>query len=255
VAVDRFGNLVVGDYLNNRVRVVAAATGTFYGDAMEAGNVYTLAGGDSRGSSGDGGPAAAAELSFPAGISVDPTGNVILADSANSEIRVVAAVSGTFFGQSMTAGDIYTIAGGGTTSCPAGIGPSTSGTDAALSVPLGVAFSGSDSLFISDSANNCVRDLTTSEAVPGPPRSITATSANGSATVSWLPPVSAGGPPVTGYVVTTLGTGATMSVNRRSTSVTLSGLTNGTSYAFTVTAHSSLGSGPASPDSNSVTPR
>jgi hypothetical protein len=255
VVVDRFGNLVVGDYLNNRVRVVAAATGTFYGDSMEAGNVYTLAGDGSRGSSGNGAPAAAAELSFPAGISVDPTGNVIFSDSANNVIRVVAAVSGAFFGQSMTAGDIYTIAGGGTTSCPAGIGPSTSGTVAALSVPLGVAFSGTDSLFISDSANNCVRKLTTSEAVPGPPRSITATSANGSATVSWLPPVSPGGPPVTGYVVTTLGTGSTMNVNRRSTSVTLSGLTNGTSYAFTVTAHSSLGSGPASPNSNSVTPR
>ncbi len=140
VAVDRFGNLVVGDYDNNEVRVVAAATGTFYGVPMEAGDVYRLAGDGTQGSAGDGGPAGAAELSSPAGITVDPTGNVIFADSANNVIRVVAAADGTFYGQPMTTGDIYTIAGGGATSCPAGMGAPAPGTSAALSVPLGVAF-------------------------------------------------------------------------------------------------------------------
>ena len=252
VAVDRFGNLVVGDYENNEVRVVAGATGTFYAMPMEAGDVYTLAGDGNRGFAGDGGPAASAELSFPAGITVDPSGNVIFADSANSVVRVVAAATGTFYGQSMTTGDIYTIAGGGTTSCPAGIGTPAPGTAAALSVPLGVAFAGGNSLFISDTANNCVRGLTAGQAVPGPPGSVTATPGNGSATVRWLPPVDPGGLPVSGYMVTTLGGTATADVSGGSTSAIVSGLTNGARYAFTVTAQNALGSGPASADSNSV---
>jgi Fibronectin type III domain/NHL repeat len=237
------------------VRVVAAATGTFYGVPMVAGDAYTLAGVGSPGSSGNGGPSAAADLSSPAGVAVDPTGNVIVADSANNVIRVVAAVSGVFYGQAMIAGDIYTVAGGGTTSCPAGIGGSTPGSSAALSRPLGVAFSGSDSLYISDTANNCVRKLLTGQAAPGPPRSVSATAANGSATVHWLPPAVAGGLPVTGYVVATLGGGPAMNVGGGSTTATLGGLTDGIKYTFTVTAANALGSGPASANSNSVTPR
>jgi hypothetical protein len=220
---------------------------------MEAGDVYALAGGGVRGFAGDGGPAGAADLSFPAGVTVDPTGNVIFADSANSLIRVVAAATGTFYGQSMTAGDIYTIAGGGTTSCPAGVGAPAPGTSAALSVPLGVAFAGGNSLFISDTANNCVRNLTAGQALPGPPGSVTATaSGTGSATVRWLPPANPGGPLVSGYVVATVGGTATVDVGGGSTTATVSGLTNGTRYAFTVTAENALGSGPASADSNNV---
>jgi hypothetical protein len=255
VAVDRFGNLVVGDYLNNEVRVVATTTGTFYGVAMEVGNVYTLAGNGSQGSSGDGGPASAAQLSSPAGVTVDSTGNVIFADSANNVVRVVAAASGTFFGQSMTVGDIYTIAGGGVASCPAGMGSSASGTSTALSVPLGVAFAEPDSLDISDTANNCVRDLATGQEAPGPPRAVTATGGNGSATVRWMPPTTNRGRPVSGYVVSALGGTPTVHARAGSTSTTVSGLTNGATYAFTVTALNGLGSGPASANSNMITPQ
>jgi len=165
----------------------------------------------------------------------------------------VAAATGTFYGQPMTSGDIYTIAGGGTTSCPAGVGAPAPGTAAALSVPLGVAFAGDNSLFISDTANNCVRNLTAGQAVPGPPGSVTATSSgDGSATVRWLPPANPGGLPVSGYLVATVGGAATVDVGGGSTTATVSGLTNGTRYAFTVTAENTLGSGPASADSNSV---
>jgi serine protease len=188
-------------------------------------------------------------------VTVDPTGNVIFADSANNVVRVVAAVSGNFFGQSMTAGDIYTIAGGGVTSCPAGIGAPMPGAAAALSIPLGVAFAAPDSLHISDTANNCVRDLTAGQEAPGPPRSVTATAGSGSATVHWLPPSANGGRPVTGYVVTTVGGGPTSHARAGSSSATLTGLTDGTSYAFTVTAVNVLGSSPASANSKKVTPQ
>ena len=47
------------------VRVVAAQTGTFYGQAMTAGDIYTVAGDGRPGYSGDGGPATNAELDHP----------------------------------------------------------------------------------------------------------------------------------------------------------------------------------------------
>ena len=44
MAVDSAGNLLIADTGNHRVRVVAASTGTFYGQAMTAGHIYTVAG-------------------------------------------------------------------------------------------------------------------------------------------------------------------------------------------------------------------
>ena len=41
MTTDGAGNLVIADTGNNRVRVVAARTGTFYGQAMTAGDIYT----------------------------------------------------------------------------------------------------------------------------------------------------------------------------------------------------------------------
>ena len=72
IAVDQAGNVVVLDTDNNRVRVVAARSGRFYGQAMTARDIYTVAGDGSFGYSGDGGPATKAGLSFPEGVAVDP---------------------------------------------------------------------------------------------------------------------------------------------------------------------------------------
>ncbi len=116
VAVDGAGNLVISDIFNDRIRVAAASTGTFYGVPMTAGNIYTVAGTGATGFSGDGGPALDAKLFEPHGVTVDPAGNLVLADTINGRIRVVAASTGTFYGQAMTAGDIYTVAGGGSSS-------------------------------------------------------------------------------------------------------------------------------------------
>jgi sugar lactone lactonase YvrE len=110
VALDPAGNVLLADSGNNRVRVVAAASGSFYGRAMRAGRIYTIAGTGRAGSSGDRGPATAARLSNPAGIAVDHHGNVVLADHGNGLIRVIAVRAGSFYGQSMRAGRIYTVA-------------------------------------------------------------------------------------------------------------------------------------------------
>jgi hypothetical protein len=61
VSHDRAGNMIIGD--GSRLRVVAARTGRFYGQAMKAGDIYTVAGtGSGYRSSGDGGPALKARL-------------------------------------------------------------------------------------------------------------------------------------------------------------------------------------------------
>ena len=152
MAADGAGNVVITDSGNNRVRVVAARTGTFYRQAMTAGHIYTVAGDGAAGYSGDGGLATAAELSFPTGVAVDGAGNLVIADQGNCRVRVVAARTGTFYGQKMTAGHIYTVAGG---QCGFS-GDSGPATAAALSL-YGLTVDGSGDLVIADTFNSRIR--------------------------------------------------------------------------------------------------
>jgi hypothetical protein len=110
VTHDSAGNVVIGD--GPRLRVVAARTGRFYGQAMKAGDIYTVAGTgwSGRHDSGDGGPATRARI-FATFVAVDGAGNLAFADSDSGTIRVVAAHSGTFYGVPMKAGRIYSISG------------------------------------------------------------------------------------------------------------------------------------------------
>ena len=113
VAVDSAGNLLIADTGNQRIRVVAHKTGTLYGVSMTAGHIYTVAGTGTGGFSGDGGPATKAKLHNAAWVAADAAGNLLIADTGNNRVRVVAARTGTYYGVSMTAGDIYTVAGTG----------------------------------------------------------------------------------------------------------------------------------------------
>ena len=70
---------MISDYHNHRVRVVAKRTGTFYGQAMTAEDIYTVAGHVVCRFSGDGGPAASAGMS-PSVVALDPAGDLLLAD-------------------------------------------------------------------------------------------------------------------------------------------------------------------------------
>jgi C1A family cysteine protease len=89
--------------------------------------------------------------------------------------------------------------------------------------------------------------------VPGPPIGVSATAGDAQVTVSFSPPVSNGGSPITLYTVTSSPDG-NMAIGS-SGPLTVLGLTNGTSYTFTVTAKNAVGKGPSSAPSNSVTPR
>ena len=65
--------------------------GTFYGQPMTAGDIYTVAGDGGAGFSGDGVPATRAALNYPGGVAVDAAGNLLIADLGNDRIREVAA--------------------------------------------------------------------------------------------------------------------------------------------------------------------
>ena len=79
VTVDGSGNLYIADGSNSRIRKVVLSTGV----------ITTVAGNGTFGYSGDGGPATSAALNSPFGVAVDGSGNLYIADYANSRIRKV----------------------------------------------------------------------------------------------------------------------------------------------------------------------
>jgi sugar lactone lactonase YvrE len=145
VALDGAGNLYIADTGNNAVRKIAAATGI----------ITTVAGNGTPGSAGDGSTATLAELDQPWGVTVDITGNLYIADTANQRIRRVDAVTRI----------ITTVAGNGNLS-GIGDGKGTFSGDggqaaqAGLSLPHAVAFDSSGNMYIPDSANNRIRKVT-----------------------------------------------------------------------------------------------
>ncbi|MBC7552633.1 MAG: T9SS type A sorting domain-containing protein, partial [Taibaiella sp.] len=78
ITMDRTGNLYICDQINNRVRKVDVH-----------GIIQTIAGNGTMGSSGDGGPATAAELGRPDGVAVDTCGNVYIPEANTNRVRKV----------------------------------------------------------------------------------------------------------------------------------------------------------------------
>ncbi|MEN6351581.1 MAG: S-layer homology domain-containing protein [Syntrophomonas sp.] len=88
--------------------------------------------------------------------------------------------------------------------------------------------------------------------VPGAPVNITVAAGDKEATVSFSPPASDGGSPITSYTV--ISNPGNITATGTGSPITVTGLTNGTEYTFTVTAANEKGSGESSTPSNAATP-
>lgn len=144
VFVDTSGNIFIADTENSVIREVVASSG----------NIKTVAGSATLGAGygGDGGPATSAQLSSPFGIFVDGSGNIFIADADNSAIREVLASNG----------NIQTVAGNGS-ACTSPTGPCGDGgpaTSAQLNLPESVFVDGSGNIFIADTDDNVIREVT-----------------------------------------------------------------------------------------------
>ena len=148
VAVDSSGNLYISEYGDSRIRKVTPSTSTTSGTTTTttAGKISTIAGTGSFGFAGDGSTATSGQLNLPHGIAVDSGGNVYVADWGNNRIRKIAS-----------GGNISTVAGNGLGSYSGDAGAATS---AQFNVPSAVAVDSAGNIYIADTANNAVRQIT-----------------------------------------------------------------------------------------------
>ncbi len=161
-AVDSNGNLAIANASNGRIGFVPSrgcSSGCPFGiSSMQTDGYYNIAGNGSLGYGGDGGPALSAELDQPHGVAVLADGDIVVADTHNNRIRLVAAVncsSACPYGLSSThAGYIYTIAGIGSPGNTGNGGPARS---AKLQLPYDVSLGPEGSLIVADSGNNSLR--------------------------------------------------------------------------------------------------
>ncbi|HLG98029.1 MAG TPA: hypothetical protein VKX49_17065 [Bryobacteraceae bacterium] len=134
LAIDAQDNLYFTEWFGNVVMKVAPN-----------GTATNIAGTGSPGFSGDGGPAASAELNGPSGVTLDSNGNILVADTRNHRIRKITPD-----------GTITTIAGTGTCGFSGDGGPALA---AELCLPAQVLFDSSGNLLISDYGNRRVRAI------------------------------------------------------------------------------------------------
>ncbi|KJY35878.1 NHL repeat-containing protein, partial [Streptomyces sp. NRRL S-444] len=134
VVVDSAGTLYIADAGNHRIRKITTD-----------GKISTVAGTNTAGFSGDGGPATAARLNGPFGVAVDGAGTLYFSDYNNHRVRRITAD-----------GKVSTIAGNGTAGFKGDGGPATS---AQLNGPHAVAVDSAGHLYIVDYGNHRIRKV------------------------------------------------------------------------------------------------
>ena len=146
LALDSTNNLYLADTHNHRLRRIDATTGL----------IATIAGTGTPGFSGDSAPGITATLALPHGLTLDASGDLYVADTANHRIRRIDA----------TTGIITTVAGDGTQGFAGDGGPAIA---ASLDSPSNTAISPSTVLTLADTGNQRIRQLT---AAPAPTTAI-----------------------------------------------------------------------------------
>ncbi len=137
ISVDATGNVFICECYRNKVRKVNVS-----------GVITTIAGIDTAGYSGDGGPAVLAKLNYPLAVSFDLVGNILISDAGNNRVRMINST-----------GIISTIVGNGAGGYTGDGGPATL---ASLHSPQGIVVDGFGNLYISDSYNRVVRKVNAS---------------------------------------------------------------------------------------------
>ena len=165
--LDGAGNLYIADSRHNRIRMVCASAtsvvikGTGAG-CTGAGIIETIVGNGNPTYTGDDAAAAAATVNDPSGVALDGAGNLYIADTGNSVIRMVSAATG----------DITTIAGNSTgtvlvacTSPSDTVGDGCTATQAILNQPVGVTLDSNGNLYIADTNDHRIRMVTASTGI------------------------------------------------------------------------------------------
>ena len=135
VALDHSGNIYISEFGDNRIRMVTVSSG----------KITTIAGNGTYGYAGDGSSATGAEFALNMGIAVDSSGNVYVADLFNYRVRKISG------------GNINTIAGNGVINYAGDGGRATA---AQLFNPNAVAVDAKGNVYIADTRNNRVREVT-----------------------------------------------------------------------------------------------
>ena len=141
VAVDAQGDVYIAEATAQRVQVVRPT-----GPA-----VVTVAGTGRAGFNGDGLAGTASQLDEPTGVAVDGGGDLVIADTANCRVRVLAARSATHFGRAMRAGHLYTVAGTGVCGSAGQGGPVAA---AQVWNPVAVAADSTGDLYVATTATS-----------------------------------------------------------------------------------------------------
>ena len=162
VAVDRIGNILIADTINCLVREISTATA----------RISTVAGNYSSGCgfSGDGTSAINAKLNRPYAVTADSSGNIYIADYNNSVVRKVSAATGvisTFAGVTIP----YPNRAGELVGLPAYSGDGYQAKNAEIGFlnatpwAASMATDRSGNVFIADTANNAVREISASTGI------------------------------------------------------------------------------------------
>lgn len=192
---------------------------------------------------------------------LDTTAPVVPTVNALAATSTTPTLTGT---ATLAAGETLSVSVGGATYAVVPTGGNwslnlASATPASGTLALAYSSTHSVTATATDLAGNVSTDATTNELVigaapttPASPSFTSVTAGDRSVSLVWSAPAS-NGSPITGYQVTGTPSGSCSTTG--ATSCTVTGLTNGTSYTFTMTATNSVGTSAPSAASSAVIPR
>jgi sugar lactone lactonase YvrE len=143
IDIDSRNRIFIADTGNHKIRMID-----------EVGVIHTVVGTGTPGYEGDGGPALSAQLNTPSDIAVAPNGTLYIADTQNNAIRVVRPN-----------GNIFTYAGTGERGFSGDGGPAR---NAQLDRPYGVSLAPNGTLYVADTHNQRIRQVTDANVTPPP---------------------------------------------------------------------------------------